>query len=385
MTSLDKQVVIIAGEESGDMHAASFVKVLKERHPKLRISGIGGKHMEQAGVELVSDLAKYGVTGVTEVLKYAFVIRKAFKIIKKHLTDIKPDLLILVDYPGFNLRLAKFAKKALGLRILYYISPQIWAWKASRIQTIRACVDHMAVIFPFEKKLYEKAEVPVSFVGHPLTEKIKPSGQPDLIRAKLALPLDKCIIALLPGSRQNEIARHMPVMRDAMRILYKKYPHLHIAIPVAASIDPVSIRDFFQDFSGNISIIQGQAREVMDCSDLVAVASGTASLECALYTKPMCIVYKASRITAICAAQLMRVQYLGLCNLLANRMIVPELLQDDCNAENLAQCLSDMLSDKTVSKKMVDRLVALKNKLSLDEADCTISELIEAELQGLPL
>lgn len=364
------------------MHAASFVKVLKAKHPHWKFSGMGGKHMQQAGVDLVTNLAQYGVTGFTEVLKYALVIRNAFKLIEQHLTQHKPDLLILVDCPGFNLRLAKFAKKKLGLKVLYYISPQIWAWKANRIHTIRTCVDHMAVILPFEKKLYEDADIPVSFVGHPLAETIQPSLEKIGIRTQLGLPLDKKIIALLPGSRRNEIERHMPVMRDAVALLCKRQKNIHVVIPVAMSIDTEQIAKYFEGIAIDLSIIKGQAREIMDGSDVVAVASGTASLECALYTRPMCIIYKSSRFTYMLATQVIRVKYLGLCNLLSNCMIVPELLQDDCNAENLAQCIADILTDATLSKKMINRLELLRNKISADKADCTISELIEKELQN---
>lgn len=166
-----KRVVIIAGEESGDVHASVLIRQLKATYPDIEISGIGGQHMQEAGAQIISDLARFGVTGLTAVIRHLNVIRKAFIAIKKHLNQQKPDLLILVDYPGFNLRLAKYAKQKLGLKIVYYISPQIWAWKANRIHLIKKCVDQMAVILPFEKALYEKAQVPVNFVGHPLVEK----------------------------------------------------------------------------------------------------------------------------------------------------------------------------------------------------------------------
>ena len=180
-----KRIVIVAGEESGDLHAASFVRQLKENNPGLHLSGIGGQHMQNAGVHLISDLARFGVTGLSEVIRHLRVIRRAFKDIKAHLIATKPDLLVLVDYPGFNLRLAKFAKHTLGIKVLYYISPQIWAWKAGRIHTIRDCVDQMAVILPFEKNIYEAAGVPVSFVGHPLVSQILPCKDTAAARAAL--------------------------------------------------------------------------------------------------------------------------------------------------------------------------------------------------------
>ena len=206
-----KKLVIIAGEESGDQHAAAVVRELQAVNSQIHFSGIGGAHMEDAGVELISDLARFGVTGLSEVLRHAGVIRQAFQRIKAHLRNNPPDLLILVDYPGFNLRLAKFAKKKLGLRVLYYISPQIWAWKAKRIHLIHKYVDHMAVIFPFEKEIYIKAGIPVSFVGHPLLSKLDNIHNTTMLRDKFSLPKKKRILAILPGSRTHEIERHMPV------------------------------------------------------------------------------------------------------------------------------------------------------------------------------
>ncbi|MBI2786967.1 MAG: lipid-A-disaccharide synthase, partial [Legionella longbeachae] len=185
-----KRIVIIAGEESGDAHASVLIRQLKAANPNIEISGIGGQHMADAGATLISDLARFGVTGFTEVLLHLKIIRQAFLAIKKHLNQQKPDLLILVDYPGFNLRLAQYAKKKLGIKILYYISPQIWAWKAKRIHLIKQCIDKMAVILPFEKILYEKEQVPVNFVGHPLIEKITNVKDTLTQRKALNLPVD---------------------------------------------------------------------------------------------------------------------------------------------------------------------------------------------------
>ena len=330
-----KRIVVIAGEESGDLHAAAFIRQLTATQKNLHISGIGGKHMQEAGVTLISDLARFGVTGLSEVIRHARVIRRAFHDIKAHLSETKPDLLILVDYPGFNLRLAKYAKQVLGLRVLYYISPQIWAWKAKRIHTIKAYVDHMAVILPFEKALYEQAGVPVSFVGHPLVDSVHHDEETETTRQSLGLPTDKRLIALLPGSRTHEIERHMPVLRDTALNLVGSRGDLHFVIPVAGTIDPTLIQSYFNNTPIPYTLIQGQAIKTVAASDGVVVASGTASLECALLGKPMCIIYKASVLTYIAAMKLIHVKYLGLCNLLKNAMIVPELLQYDCNARCL--------------------------------------------------
>lgn len=377
-----KRLVIIAGEESGDMHAAAFIRELTARHPNIEISGIGGKHMQDAGVHLISDLARFGVTGLSEVVRHFAVIRKAFAAIKLHLTNNKPDLLVLVDYPGFNLRLAKFAKHVLGIRVLYYVSPQIWAWKANRINTIRKCVDHMAVILPFEKRLYEQAGVPVSFVGHPLLKSMPRCEDAHTTRKQLNLPLDRRLVAMLPGSRTHEIERLMPVLRDSAQILFNQFSDLHFVIPVAGTIDPALVSSYFAGTTLPYTLIKAQAVQTVSCSDCVVVASGTASLECALLTIPMCIIYKASLLTYVAAAKVMRVKYLGLCNLLQNKMIVPELLQYDCNAIELAQVMRDLLDDVNVKQGMIVRLQALKLSLSDHVADCTITELIEQEIQA---
>lgn len=375
-----KKIVFIAGEESGDIHAANIIKQLKTNHPHLQISGIGGRHMQEAGAELVSDLAKFGVTGISEVLRHLATIRRAFKCIKAHLAEQKPDLLVLVDYPGFNLRLAKFAKMKLGIRVLYYIGPQIWAWKAGRIETIKRFVDHMAVILPFEKKIYLDAGVPVSFVGHPLVDKIPPYQDSDALRATLNLPQNKRMIAMLPGSRTNEILRHMPILIESARRLCSAHDDLHIVIPVANTIPFNQIKAYFMDTQIPYTLIQGRAVEVAACSDCVVVASGTASLECALLEKPMCIIYKSSTLSYIAAMKLVRIKFIGLCNLLQNQMIVPELLQYDCNASELIKTILDLLNDPAIIERMRSRLHKLRLSLSNIESERSIYSLIEHEL-----
>ncbi|WP_133135440.1 lipid-A-disaccharide synthase [Legionella rowbothamii] len=375
-----KRVVIIAGEESGDVHASALVKQLKANYPNIEISGIGGKHMQDAGVELISDLARYGVTGITEVIRHLKVIRKAFQAIKKHLQQQKPDLLILVDYPGFNLRLAKYAKRKLGIKILYYISPQIWAWKAKRIHLIKECVDHMAVILPFEKAIYEHAQVPVSFVGHPLVEKIKAVGERDSQRVALNIPVGAKIFGLLPGSRHNEIERHMPILRDTAERLHQKYPDWQFVIPIAETIDSEKITNYFAQSNLPVTFVKGQALSCMAAADFVIVASGTASLECALLKKPMCIIYKSSFITYVLAAKLVKVKFLGLCNLLSNKMIVPEFLQYDCNVDELTHYVTQFFNDHARQARMLDQLGKLRNSLSSEESDCSLFNLVESEL-----
>ena len=377
-------IVIVAGEESGDQHAAAFVKQLKQNYPALTFSGIGGQHMQDAGVQLISDLARYGVTGLIEVLRHAKTIRQAFVQIKAHLQQTRPQLLILVDYPGFNLRLAKYAKEKLNIRILYYIGPQIWAWKAHRIHTIKRYVDKMAVILHVEKRIYEQAGVPVAFVGHPLIEKLTLEDSIAATREKLGIPNDKVILAMLPGSRHNELKYLLPILHQTAKNLLRHHPNLHFVIPKARSLSQEAITALFDTTGLPITMIDQQAIPTLYASDFVIVASGTASLECALLTKPMCIIYKASLLTYIVAFRMMRIKYLGLCNLLQNKMMVPELLQDDCSAQELTAVMLDLLTDPEKSQRMVTRLQGLKQTLSYQQADLSMPDLIIEELHALP-
>lgn len=374
--ALIKNLMIVAGEESGDLHAASFIRELRTKAPDLRIHGIGGKHMQEAGVSLLYDLAHLGVTGISEVVRHFKTIHSVFKEVKRYLSAHPPDLLILVDYPGFNLRLAQFAKEILGLKILYYISPQIWAWKASRIHTIKKCVDHMAVILPFEKLLYENAGVPVSFVGHPLVNVTKPCEDILSTRLNLGLPTDKRIISMLPGSRMHEIKRHMPILRECAIQLSQQSNDLHFAIPIANTIEPKVIEQYLGQACELFTLVKGQAVDTMSCSDAVIVASGTASLESALLMKPMCIIYKGSLLSYLAATQVIQVKYFGLANLLLNTMVVPELLQYDCSVKELTKTVSHLLNDISTIQPMQRNLQKLVHHLSNEKADCSISNLI---------
>lgn len=377
-----KHIVIVAGEESGDKHASVIINNLKKTNPELKISGIGGQHMQNAGAQMISDLARFGVAGLTEVFRYIFVIKNAFTLIKKHLEQTQPDLLILIDYPGFNLRLAKYAKKKLNLKILYYISPQIWAWKANRIHTIKKNIDTMAVIFPFEKNIYKTHGVNVSFVGHPLTSNVKTSESITTIRSAFNLPLDKKVLALLPGSRSQEIERHLPIMLSTAKDLLHNSPDLNFVIPIASSIKPQLIKYYIDKYNIKVTLIMANAIKVITASDLVVVASGTASLECALLEKPMCIIYKTSFITYIAASFLMRVKYLGLCNLLFNKMLVPELLQYDLNKAELKANIERLLFDDTYRNTMINNLKDVRKVLEQRDIDCDIITLINNNIQN---
>lgn len=375
--NLSKHLVLIAGEESGDQHAAKLLKTLKQTMPNLVTSGLGGAHLQAQGMNCLLDLTKLAITGVTGVLGHLSAIRDAFFRIKQHLLDTRPDLVILVDYPGFNLRMAKWIKQHLNCPVIYYVSPQIWAWKAKRIETIRKYVDHMAVILPFEYDLYRSQNIPVTYVGHPLMDSLAKVPNLSACREHFSLALQQKILALCPGSRTMEISRLMPVMVRSLKLLQQRQPNLDLklVIPVAKSIDPEFINRFCQDLCFPYELIEGQAQMVMQAADAVVVASGTASLEAALLQKPSCIIYKSSWINYYLARRWMKVKYLGLANLLLNQMAIPELLQMDCEDIELSKMIENILFSPDWQQRFARDLANLTQILSIEDSNI-LSKLV---------
>lgn len=285
----------------------------------------------------------------------------------------------LIDYPGFNLRLAKYAKSKLGVKILYYISPQIWAWKANRIHLIKKYVDHMAVILPFEKAIYTAAGVPCSFVGHPILETLI---QIDKLSARqtLNLPSTAKVVAILPGSRTNELKYHLPVLIKTVKILLKSLPQLKFVIPVARTINQQELVTLLAKQNLPIQCITDQAQLAICASDAVVVASGTASLECALLARPMCIIYKTSYISALVVKFFMKVKYLGLCNLIANKQVVPELLQHKCRPKAIASIIKLYLTNPDISADITKSLLTVKESLTSTAAERQLEHIVEQML-----
>lgn len=362
---MSKHIVLIAGEESGDQHAAKLLHQLRLRYPDLKASGFGGDHLKHAGMEVVFDLTTLAITGLTGVISNLHVIRRAFKSIQAHLLKNTPDLVILVDYPGFNLRLAKWIKKHCQCPILYYVSPQVWAWKEGRIETIRKVVDHMAVILPFEKALYDQKNIPSTYVGHPLLESIANISSMKDCRRVLDLKNSSVVLALLPGSRKQEIIRHMPVMMESLKRLRQRetIQNLQVIVPIAKSLERSWVESLLVECPFPYRCVDGQAQIVIQASDAVVVASGTASLECALLKKPSCIIYRSSWLNYYLATLFMKVKYLGLANLLLNELVFPELLQCDCTAIELEKMIMMLLQNSTWRDNMLRKLNALEEIL----------------------
>lgn len=337
-------VVFSAGEASGDQHAAHVFEALMQRLPSVRGLGMGASRMQQAGIELAYDSSGIGVIGLVEVLKHYAEIRRALKIMQALLLKQRPDLLVCVDYKEFNLKLAKFAK-AHGIKVLFYVSPQVWAWRPGRVTTYGRAIDMMAVIFPFETAYYDAKQVPVRYVGHPSVDKVKPLRSRAEDQQFYGLNSDHAVVGILPGSRNNEIKRMLPVMLQAAEALHQQRPELQFLLPQADSISDAVLETFMQECRLPIKVIKQQAYDVIQCCDAIMTTSGTASLEIALLGIPMVIAYRLSTLTYWLGRLLVNIKFIGLPNIIAGRGIVRELIQDELTAKNLSEEILRLLQD----------------------------------------
>ncbi len=357
-----RRIMIVAGEASGDIYGADLVQKAFSLDSSLDFFGIGGSRMREAGVKILVDSAEIAVMGLIEVLKHFDVISAAFLKLKKLLQQDPPELLILIDYPGFNLRLAKVAKKA-GVKILYYISPKVWAWKAGRIRKIAATVSKMAVIFPFELPLYEKAGVSVSFVGHPMLDLVDVVMNREEAAASFGLDPTRKTVGLFPGSRRSEIERILPAIVAAAELLHRRFPDLQFVMPLASTLREEDIRPHLCG-TGILPIITTQRiHDLIRGCDAIISVSGTVTLEIALVGTPMVIIYKLAPLTYQVASRVVKIKHIGLCNIVADRSIVKELVQDQANPEAIADEITMILSNETYRTTMNAELLSIRAKL----------------------
>ena len=352
--------MLIAGEASGDLHGAHLVKSIRGSLPEGRFYGIGGTHMQREGVTLIQDISQLGVTGAWEVLAKLNTIRKVYFQVLHTLKTSRPDLLILIDYPDFNLRVARIAKK-LKIPIVYYISPQVWAWRRNRIYLIARLVTKMIVIFPFEQELYQQVGVDVTWVGHPLIDRVKPELDKIEFCRRYGLDPSHPLIGLLPGSRENEIRRLYPVMRSAADLISKQIPQIQFILPLAPSIQEALLLRF--PGQTPVQIIKNKGYEAMNAADLLIVASGTVTIEAALLKVPMIITYKVSPLTYALGKRLIRVPYIGMVNLVAGKQLAPELIQQDATPERIAQEAVKLLQDPAKLMAIREELAKVREKL----------------------
>ena len=376
----EKKILIIAGEASGDLHGSNLVKEMLSLDPRLLFYGVGGENMKKVGVNLVADIADMAVVGIIEVLFKARSIYKVYRKLKKTLTADHLSLIILIDYPDFNLLFARAAKKK-KVPIVYYISPQIWAWRKRRIQHIARLIKKMIVIFPFEEKFYQNAGIDVDFVGHPLLDSVRSHLSRDEIFNYLRLAPGIPTVGLLPGSRTSEIRRHLPLMLKAVPLISEKLSSVQFIIPVAPGLDSGEIKNMAGPQNTTIRVVDDSIYEVMQIADLLLVASGTATVEATIMGTPMVVIYRVSPLTYLLGKLLIKVKNIGMVNIIAEKTVVPELIQVDLHPEKIASTVVRIFQSPSTLKEMRKELIKVREKIGTPGASRRAARIINNLLQ----
>ena len=367
--------MIIAGEASGDLHAGKLISATKQRNTNVHFYGIGGENMREAGAEIMVDSKEMAVVGLIEIWEHRKVIFGALNQMRDSITQLPPDLLILVDYPEFNLRLAKHAKKH-GVKVLFYISPQIWAWRQYRVKKIKRLVDMMAVVFPFETEFYLKHDVPVKFVGHPLVNEVHPSKDKTSLLEEFGLDANKPIIGLLPGSRRSEIKRLIGIIFESAHLTKSQIASTQFILPLADTLDKAELSAILEQYSDlNIKVIKNRAYDVISCCDIVLTVSGTVTLEIALLKTPMIIINKVAWLTYAIVSRMLKIKHIGLCNIIANKRIAPELIQHDATPDKISHLLIKLINNPDMREKMIKDLSEIEAMLGSEGGIDNMAEL----------
>ncbi|MFB0526024.1 MAG: lipid-A-disaccharide synthase [bacterium] len=386
-----KKLFIVAGDPSGDLHGANLVNALREMSSQIEISGLGGERMERAGVRLLDKLTELAIVGFSEAINNIRALRQIYRKTEEFLRKEKPDIIVLIDYPGFNLRLAGLAKR-LNIPLIYYIGPQIWAWRRGRIKDIAEFVNKMLVIFPFEEEAYKKAGVDVSFVGHPLLDTIQPTKSEEEVCQKYGLDPNFPIIGLMPGSRKQEIERLLPVMLEASQRIAENRK-VQFVLPLAENIPMAYIRERIREFEMNYSsrvrkeektplpllVVRDEDYNIRRTLTLALVASGTATLENACLGIPMIIIYKVSLFSYLLARLLIRIPRIGLANIVAGKRVVPEFIQQKARAEDIAKVACHWLSNPGLMQETRKELKRVREKLGTPGASKRAAKIILEE------
>jgi lipid-A-disaccharide synthase len=370
-----KKILIITGEASGDLHGANLVQELKKKNNNLVIFGVGSKRLQEAGVDLLADASEISVVGATEVVTHIGPIYRVYSRLKQFLREELPALVILVDFPDFNILIGKAARK-LNIPVVYYISPQVWAWRKGRIKTIASLVRAMIVIFPFEEEMYRRAGVDVRYVGHPLTDVVQSRYNQAEAKALFGMEPAKQTVALLPGSRIREIESLLPDMLGAAGLLMARFPDLQFILPVAPTLSREFVRSFIARTSVPVVLVDGQVYDALRASDAALVASGTATLETGLMTVPMVIVYRVSGLSYFIGRQFIKVDNVGLVNIIAGKRVVPELIQDDATPEKMAGELGAFLTDREYCARVKADLAGVRLRLGETGANARAAAVV---------
>ena len=373
-------IVLSAGEASGDRLGAGLARALLARRAGLRLVGMGGAEMAAAGVEIVQDSGEVAVVGFSEVLSHLGALRRAMGRLARCLTDERPDLLVPIDFPEFNLMLAGRARRA-AVPVVYFVSPQIWAWRRGRVRKVRRLVRRMLVLFPFEVPFYREAGVPVAFVGHPVVEKAMGAADTAELARRAGLAPGQTVIALLPGSRRSEVERILPVMLEAAQRLRRERPELGFLVPLAPGLDRTVVARLVEA-SGleGLRVHSGDFPDILRACAAGAVASGTASLEAASVGLPMVVVYRVAPLSYWIGRALVRVEHIALPNLVAGRRVVPELVQAECSPARIAVEIERYLAEPATAARVRDALAGIRRELGRPgvferAADAVLAEL----------
>jgi len=369
------KIMLSVGEASGDLHGASLAKALKTLQPEISLLGMGGAGMRSAGVDIVYDIADLGVMGFVEVVRN---LRKMFRL-RDMLTEVmereRPDVLVVIDYPGFNMRLAAVAKR-LGIPVVSYISPSVWAWGRGRAKGVAETVTKVAAIFSFEAEVYRQAGADVTFVGHPLLDIVQPHWSKEEAVRYFGVNPEYPVVLLLPGSRRHEIDRLLPAMLESAVKISQKIPNCQFFLPVASTISREIVENMLRSYPVEVHLTDGYTYDLMNIADLALATSGTVTLEAALLQLPSVVIYKTAFLTYLIGKALVRIDNISLPNIVAGRRILPEFLQDAVTADNLVAAALPMLLDPEVRKKNKADLAEVRHRLGEPGAVNRVAQLV---------
>lgn len=375
------RIFIVTGEASGDLHGANLAGAIRALRPDVELIGVGGSRMQAAGVTLLPGIRRVDTIGVS--LGFAHLRAGIHNLITlaQYLRRTSLDAVVFIDHPGVNLRLARVAKWV-GHRVIYYIAPQVWAWAPIRMRLIRRRVDHAVVILPFEEALYRQAGVRCTFVGHPLLDEVAPSYDRDELRKRFGLDSSAPVVGILPGSRESEVRTLFPAMLQAAAQLSRRHPGAQFVVAQAPSIAGELLSSLSAEAGVPVHVIPNQASEVMAAADVLLVASGTATLQAAVIGTPMVLAYRVPWLTYWLARWLIRIQWIGLVNIVAGRSIVPELIQQEATPGRMAEEASRLLADKHAAGLMMAELRKVREALGLPGASRRAAEVVLAECRA---
>jgi lipid-A-disaccharide synthase len=364
---MDKEIMIIAGESSGDLHASLLIKNLKEINPEIKISGLGGKLMEEAGAHIYYDLTEIAVIGFFEVLKNLPKFKAAFRLFLNKIDQRRPEAVILIDYPGFNLKIAREIKKR-NIPIIYYISPQIWAWGRNRIKVIKKLIDKIIVVFKFEEDLYKQEMMDVYFAGHPLVDIVKTTKSKEEVMSDYNLSSSHCLVTLMPGSRENEVKKNLPLMLKTALNIQKKLKKVQFIIIQSPALRAAKYYKYLDNQAIRARVIKEDTYNLLKASSFAIICSGTATLESALLKTPFVIVYRISFLSWLLIRHLIKIPYIGLVNIVRGKKIIPEFVQHEAKPKRIAGFIIECLKDAERIKNMKEELNEVEKLLGPPEA-----------------